>query len=236
MATLVLCLSCTKRETSADVPPSHPEHGHHGHGHGAELNEHGYKGHTFEDPQAWTERFESPERAAWQRPDEVIASLAVAADAKIADLGAGTGYFAVRFAAAAPQGQVYAVDIEPKMVEWLAQRATDEGHANLEAVLGEADEPKLPEPVDLVFMCNVFHHLAQPQAYFQAVAKQLRPGARVIIVDFRKDAPEHAPGPPQAMRMSPEQISEHMQAAGFRLARNDLELLEYQYVLEFVPA
>jgi ubiquinone/menaquinone biosynthesis C-methylase UbiE len=219
----------------ADDPHSHDgHHGHHGHGHDGAVNEHGYKGHTFDDPKAWLERFESPERTAWQRPDDVVASLKLQPDAKIADLGAGTGYFAIRFAAAAPEGRVYAVDIEPNMVEWLTQRAADEGHANLEAVLGEPSDPKLPEPIDLVFMCNVFHHLANPQVYFEAVAGSLRPGARVVIVDFRKDAPEDAPGPPAAMRMDPAQISAHMQAAGYRLARQDLELLEYQYLLEFV--
>jgi ubiquinone/menaquinone biosynthesis C-methylase UbiE len=243
-ATLILCLGCTKREQGPEVTPmhandhdSHHNHGqtgHHGHGHDGAVNEHGYKGHTFDDPSEWIERFESPERTAWQRPDDVIASLKLQDDAKIADLGAGTGYFAVRFAAAAPQGRVYAVDIEPKMVEWLTQRATEAGHANLEAVLGEASDPKLPEPVDLAFMCDVFHHLADPQAYFEAIAGSLRPGARVVIVDFRKELPADAPGPPEAMRMHHDQISAHMQAAGYRLARQDLELLEYQYLLEFV--
>jgi ubiquinone/menaquinone biosynthesis C-methylase UbiE len=221
--------------SSKHADDAHHDHGgHHGHGHEGDLNEHGYKGHTFDDPQQWLERFESPERMQWQRPDAVIASLEIAPDAKIADLGAGTGYFAIRFSAAAPEGRVFAVDIEPKMVEWLAQRAADEGHQNLEAVLGEANDPKLPEPVDLAFMCDVFHHLAQPQAYFEAVAASLRPGARVVIVDFKKELPADAPGPPEAMRMTPEQITAHMQAAGFRLARQDLELLEFQYLLEFV--
>jgi ubiquinone/menaquinone biosynthesis C-methylase UbiE len=214
----------------------HGQHGHHGHGHGDAVNEHGYKGHRFDDPEQWTAQFESPERGAWQKPDEVVASLALAADATIADLGAGTGYFAVRFAAAAPQGKVYAVDIEPNMVAWLAQRAQKEGLANLEAVQAEPDDPRLPASVDLVFMCNVFHHLADPKAYFEAVAGKLEPGGRVVIVDFRKDNPEDAPGPPPEMRMQPEQIIEIMQAAGYRLSRKDLELLEYQYVLEFERA
>ncbi len=208
------------------------DHGHHGHGHGHEVNEHGYRGHRFEDPSAWVEKFESAERTAWQKPDAVVASLALTRDAKVADLGAGTGYFAVRFAAVA--GKVYAIDIEPSMVEWLAQRAKDEGLANLVAVQGGADDPRLPEPVDVVFMCNVFHHLADPRAYFQKVAASLRPGGRVVIVDFRKDNPDDAPGPPAEMRLQPQDITAHMDAAGFALVREDLELLEYQYVLEYM--
>jgi ubiquinone/menaquinone biosynthesis C-methylase UbiE len=219
------------------MPEHHHEHhghGHHGHGHGHEVNEHGYRGHRFENPSEWAKEFESAERTAWQQPDALIASLALEPDATVADLGAGTGYFAVRFAAVVTAGKVYAVDIEPSMVEWLARRAGEEGLANLVAVQGTADDPRLPEPVDVVFMCNVFHHLADPRAYFQKVAASLRPGGKVVIVDFRKDNPEHAPGPPAQMRLRPSDITAHMEAAGFALARQDLELLEFQYVLEYM--
>lgn len=249
--TLLLSLGCPKRDQDVSTQPDHDHGDHHGHGdhegheghhghegqHGHEghhgVNEHGYKGHRFDDPAEWMDHFESPERAAWQRPDELVASLKLAADAKIADLGAGTGYFAVRFASVAAKGQVYAVDIEAGMVEFLGQRASDEGLDNLVAIQGEADDPKLPEAVDLVFMCNVFHHLADPSAYFSAVAAKLLPGGRVVIVDFRKDNPDDAPGPPAAMRMSSEQIRAAMESAGYALEREDRELLEYQYVLEF---
>jgi SAM-dependent methyltransferase len=81
----------------------------------------------------------------------------------------------------------------------------------------------------------VFHHLADPKAYFEAVAKKLEPGGRVVIVDFRKDNPDDAPGPPAKMRMGAEDIVAIMQAAGYQLRREDHELLEYQYVLEFSP-
>jgi SAM-dependent methyltransferase len=246
--TLIVGFGCAKSDREQAMPEDaqhahhghHDQHdqqaqqGHHGHGQGHEVNEHGYRGHRFEDPAAWTEKFESAERTAWQQPDAVVASLALQPDAKIADLGAGTGYVAVRFAAFATAGKVYAVDIEPSMVEWLDKRGRSEGLGNLVAVQGAANDPQLPEAVDLVFMCNVFHHLADPRAYFKAVAASLRPSGRVVIVDFRKDNPEDAPGPPAAMRMRPEDITAHMQAAGYVLARADLELLEFQYVLEYV--
>lgn len=229
---VALSTACAQpRENQVSHQPEHGHgHGHHGHG---EVNEHGYKGHRFDDPEQWAAQFESPERTAWQKPDEVVRSLALAPDAKVADLGAGTGYFAVRFAAAVLQGKVYAVDIEPRMVAWLTQRAHKEGLANLEAVQAEPDDPRLPEPVDVVFMCNVFHHLADPRVYFEAVAAKLEPGGRVVIVDFRKDNPEHAPGPPEAMRMRAEEIVAIMRAAGYTLRRDDRELLEWQYLLEF---
>lgn len=175
---------CTKPDREPAMPEdaqhAHHQHGHDGHGHdghgqGHEVNEHGYRGHRFDDPAAWTKEFESAERTAWQQPDALLASLALRPDAKIADLGAGTGYFAVRFAAIATAGKVYAVDIEPNMVAWLGTRASNEGLGNLVAVQGSASDPQLPEPVDLVFMCNVFHHLADARAYFEAVAASLRP-------------------------------------------------------------
>lgn len=218
----------------------HPGHdgGHPGHdgGHAGHdgVNEHGYKGHTFEDPQAWTAQFESPERTAWQRPDAVVESLALAPNSKIADLGAGTGYFAVRFAAKVPEGKVYAVDIEPNMVAWLAERAEQAGLTNLEAVQADPNDPRLPGPVDVAFMCNVFHHLADAKAYFEAVAGKLEPEGRVVIVEFRKDNPDDAPGPPASMRLDTAQIVEIMAAAGYTLDREQPDLLEYQVVLEFV--
>src|SRR5690554_4977089 len=233
---LALCLACAKANeepVSHEPKHDHSHHGHHGHGEGDEVNEEGYKGHRFDNPEEWTARFESDERTAWQRPDEVLATLGLSPDMKIADLGAGTGYFAVRFAAAAPQGKVYAVDIEPTMVAWLAQRAAKDGLPNLEAVQAESDDPQLPGPVDLVFMCNVFHHIAEPRAYFEAVAGKLEPGGRVVIVDFRKELPEDAPGPPAQMRMGAAEVIAIMQAAGYALKREDRELLDYQYVLEF---
>lgn len=251
-----LALACASRadggppqgpDTSADAgatmehqhgEASGPDHGlggvgHHGPGaHG--VNEQGYRGpHRFDDPELWTARFESDERTSWQRPDEVVASLGLAEDAIVADIGAGTGYFAVRLAAAAPAGRVYAVDIETPMVEWLATRAKREGLTNMSAVQGGPDGPALPEPVDLLFMCNVFHHVAEPVAYFAGLADQLRPGARVVIVDFRKQFEEGDPGPPAAMRLSADETAAKLAEAGYIETGRNLELLEHQYLLEF---
>jgi SAM-dependent methyltransferase len=243
VASSFACASANTPSSDAPTETRDGDHSHHGSGHGeghhgghGAVNEHGYKGHRFDDPEQWTAQFESAERSAWQKPDELVASLGLAPDSTIADLGAGTGYFAVRFAAAAPRGAVYAVDIEPNMVAWLAQRAEQTGLANLQAIQAEPDDPKLPAAVELVFMCNVFHHLAAPKAYFEAVAGKLAPGGRVVIVDFKFDNPDDAPGPPAAMRMRAEQIIEIMASAGYALVRRDDELLAYQVVLEFSRA
>ncbi len=231
----------TKQASDAKHGHGDAKHGHgdakHGHG-GVKPNaaHHGgghHKHHRFENAEEWAKQFDSPERAAWQKPDEVVSSLALAPDAAVADLGAGTGYFAERFARAAPSGQVYAQDIEPDMVRYLGERAREAGLTNLKPVLGAADDPALPEAVDLAFMCDVYHHVGDVEGYFQKVAAALKPGGRLAIVDFKKDAPEDAPGPPAAMRVAADVIVEQLAGIGFQLERRDDALLEYQYVLVF---
>ena len=106
------------------------------------------------------------------------------------------------------------------MVVYLTKRAAAEGLANMRAVQASATSPNLPEPVDVVLVVDTFHHIGNRAAYFAGVRAQLRPGGRVAIVDFRKDAPGE--GPPAHFRFTPEQIAAEMAAAGFVLdARHD---------------
>ncbi len=127
----------------------------------------GHMPHSFDNADEWAKRFEDPARDAWQKPDEVVAALALAPDAKVADVGSGTGYFAVRLARAVPRGHVYGADIEPDMARYLAERARREGLSNLTPVLAAADDAKLPEPVDLVLVVNTYHHIGEREAYFR---------------------------------------------------------------------
>lgn len=212
-------------------------HGH-GHGHGAGAHgegEHRHHGghHRFEDPERWAKEFDGPERLRWQKPDAVIAGLGLAADAVVADIGAGTGTFAVRFARALPQGKVYANDVEAGMVEYLGKRAREEGLANVTPVLGEAGDPRLPAGLNLAFMCDVFHHVEDVAGFFGHVRESLKPGGRLVIVDFKKDAPEDAPGPPAAMRVALAEVIARLEPVGFQVERVDESLLEFQYVVVF---
>jgi len=115
--------------------------------------------HRFSDAERWAQVFDDPKRDVWQKPDEVMRALELPPDALAADVGAGTGYFAVRLAEALPTGRVYAVDVEPDMVEYLAARAKQERHDNLVVIAGSPDDPKLPEKVDLILMVDVHHHI-----------------------------------------------------------------------------
>jgi SAM-dependent methyltransferase len=241
---LPLVLGCTKTTAPAQPPApavSPTPAGHHEHprqqAHTAEPNA-AHDGHAhhhhhrFEDAEAWAKQFDDPSRDAWQRPEAVLDFIGLAPDAKVADLGAGTGYFTVRLARRVPRGQVLASDIEPDMVRYLGERAAEEGLDNVLPIQGKPDDPALPEAVDVAFMCNVAHHIEDRTGYFRKLAAQLQPGGRVIVVDFEKDAPDDVPGPPPAMRVARDALVAELELAGFELVRADGAILPHQYIVE----
>lgn len=170
--------------------------------------------HRFDDPAKFAKSFDDPARDAWQMPDKVIGALGLKAGMAVADIGAGTGYFSMRLAKVSPGLSVYAVDIEPKMVEHLTHRAAGEQLGNVSAVLAGPSSPNLPKPVDVVLIVDTYHHVADRVTYFRNLRKSLTASGRVAIVDFRKDAPE---GPPVEFRFTAEQIETEMKQAGFTL-------------------
>jgi predicted methyltransferase len=165
-------------------------------------------------------------RDDWQQPDRVVAELGIAPGAKVADLGSGGGYFTFRLArAVGPTGRVYAVDVDEGMNEHVTEEAADQGLANVTAVLASTDEARLPEPVDLVFTSNAYHHLSERVAYFRRLREaHLSPGGRVAIVEFRPEVTSHA--------TARETMEEEMSAAGYRLVKAH-DYLERQYFLIF---
>ncbi len=183
--------------------------------------------HRFENAEAWAARFEAPERDAWQRPDELIAALALAPDARVADIGAATGYFPVRLARAVPQGHVYGVDVEQTMVDFLHRRASREGLTNLTAHLADADDPRLPEACDVILLVDTYHHVEARPAYFEKLRASLKPGGRLVIVDFK---PGSSMGPPH--KLSAQEVEAELTRAGYVLTRTHA-LLPEQYFLEF---
>lgn len=185
--------------------------------------------HRFEDAAQWAKRFEDPERDAWQLPDSVITALVDRDDLVVADIGSGTGYFPVRFARAVPRGEVIGADVEPNMVFWLNDRARREGLTNLVSVLAAPDDPHLPRPVDLVFVCNTVHHIDGRIDYFRRLKDQLLPGARLAVVDYR---PGSEMGPPH--KLPPEELTAEMTEAGWERAES-LDFLPEQYFLVFRP-
>ncbi|HZM35166.1 MAG TPA: class I SAM-dependent methyltransferase [Burkholderiales bacterium] len=187
--------------------------------------------HQFKDAEKWAHVFDDPKRDAWQKPHEVIQALKLAPDAVVADVGAGTGYFSARLATMLPKGKVYAVDVEPDMVKHLAARAKREGKANMQAVQGAFDDPKLPEKADLILFVDVHHHIDEREKYFRNLRGALKPGGRVAIIDFRPDAPM---GPPKRTRVSAEKVRSELTAAGYSLSEEHA-FLPHQYFLVFKP-
>ena len=183
--------------------------------------------HAFTDAQRWAERFEDPTRDAWQFPDSIVATLVDRDDLVVADIGSATGYFAVRFARACPSGMIIGADTEAEMVWYLNDRARRERLHNLVSVLAAPDDPHLPTQVDLVFLCDTYHHINDRIDYFARLNEQIRPDGRVAIVDFR---PSSHRGPPHKLERGV--IEAEMGKAGYQL-RERYDFLPDQHFLVF---
>jgi arsenite methyltransferase len=176
--------------------PAEPQHHHH---------------HHFNDANASSKHLDDPARDEWQKPDEVVRVLELTPAMTVADVGAGTGYFSVRFARAVPQGQVIATDVEPDMVRFLGERAQREHLSNLRAVRSPANASGLERAsADRIVVVDVWHHLDQRVAYARDLAAALRPGGKLFIVDFLREAKR---GPPPEMRIAPEALIKELESA-----------------------
>ena len=174
-------------------------------------------------------------RDRWQLPERVLDALALAPDAVVADVGAGTGYFTERFAHRLGEGgRVYATDVQEEMLDRLRDRVTDRGLANVVVVAARFDDPGLPEACcDLVFFSSVYKEIDDRASYMEKVRRALRPEGRVAILEFRPEW--QGAGPPNADRLAPERVIGELAAAGFAL-REEHPFLPRQYFLVFAPA
>ena len=137
-------------------------------------------------PETLIQNLERPQRVANQKVEEVIARLGLMPGLVVADIGAGTGVFSRPLAqAVGPTGKVYAVDILAPVLAYLDERSKQEQITNIQSVLGEPGDPKLPaNDVDLAFFNDVLHHIEQKQEYLRALAKHMKPGSRMAVVEF----------------------------------------------------
>ena len=236
MRLALLALSTMVASCSSPPPPHDGHDAHHGHGEQGEhppagAHPHGHMHHRFENADEWAKRFDDPARDAWQKPDVVVAKLGLEKGARVADIGSGTGYFAVRLARAVPSGVVYGVDVEPDMARYLRERAGREGLSNVVAVHAPPDDPKLPGPVDVALVVDTVHHIEDVPAYFRKLAASLSATGKVVVGDFKMG--EIPVGPPPAARMAPAKLTEAMSAAGLRLVSVDEATLPYQYIATY---
>lgn len=188
----------------------------------------GQTAHQHHPPQSADEYarvLDDPERDGWQKPHEVILALKLTGQETVADIGSGTGYFANRLAHHARR--VFAVDIDARLLEISLKTAP----GNVTPVISSPDDPRLPEGAcDLIFFCDVVHHIENRSAYLEKVKRALKPGGRVVVIDFHKR--EMKIGPPPEMKIDRADMVKEFEKAGFRLMEEQ-RLLPYQYFLVF---
>lgn len=172
--------------------------------------------HSFAGAEHWAKVFDDPARDAWQKPHEVIEALKLAPDAAVADIGAGTGYFAIPMARiAGPRGTVFAVDLQQEMLELLRPRLSKS--PNVTPLLGSAHQTTIADDsCDLVFFANVWHELDDRDGVLAEALRVLRHGGRVAVLDWRPDA-DPPPGPPQDHRVPMSSVAEALVRNGWRL-------------------
>lgn len=187
----------------------------------------------FDDAAFWSKVFDDPKRDSWQHPGEVVAALALAPGMTVADIGAGTGYFAGRLSAAVgPLGAVFLVEVEPTLVAHLRDRADREKTANVVPVLGSADNPRLPaSSLDAVLLVDTFHHIDHRREYLATLIRSLRPSARVAVVEW-KPGPQPFGPREESHKIPREKVEHEMIEAGFE-ALPSPDLLPHQYLALF---
>ncbi len=227
--------ACSSASTRAVVPTGDDGSDHgarsHDHEHAGRHEGHGVGGahHAFADADAWTKVFDDPGRDAWQHPDDVLRALDLTPTMTVADVGAGTGYFAVRLALAVPRGEVIATDVEPDMVRFLNERARRVHLPNLRAIRATPTASGLAAgSVDRILVVHVWHHLADRVDFARDLSAALRPGGKLFVVDFGLTARR---GPPTNLRVTPEAVIAELAAAGMAAKVSPIALPD-QYLIE----
>jgi ubiquinone/menaquinone biosynthesis C-methylase UbiE len=177
----------------------------------------------------WLDR---PEREAEEQPEQALDALKIRTGMTVADVGAGTGYMALRMARrVGPSGKVYANDLQPEMLQKLRARSQHEKLSNVETVQGTEADPKLPpNTMDLVLLVDVYHEFSQPQAMLDKIRESLKPDGRLVLLEYRKEDPavpiriEH--------KMSVAEVKTEVEAQGYKLDQV-IEQLPRQHIIIF---
>lgn len=214
-----------------DSTRAHDKH-HAEHKHGSTADEakgHG-RHHDFEHPQKYAEEWNAEERDEWQRPEHVVEILGAESGETVVDLGTGTGYFLPHLSrAVGPDGTVLALDVSKNMLEYVDSKVRPElPHDNLETRQVERDDPGLDDgSVDHILMVNTWHHIEDRVGYAEKMLADLKPGGTFVDVDYTMETDK---GPPQKIRLTPEEVVEELESAGFEATVAE-ESLPNQYVV-----
>lgn len=192
---------------------------------------HVHKLRPFDDVQKYIQMLEKPNRVLWQKPDAVVKALHLKGHEVVADLGAGSGYFTFRFAKQLPRGKVFAIDIEPEMLRHIHHNTMLQGIRNIHVILSKPDDPKVPPGVDVVFICDVLHHVEKRALWLQRLFRSLPSQAKVVVIEFKQG--KLPQGPPESIKIPKSQLVALFRQAGFLYMTEQPNLLPYQEFLVF---
>jgi len=170
------------------------------------------------------------ERESEEHPDEALDALNLKPGMVVADVGAGTGYMSLKMAKrVGPSGKVYAEDVQPEMLRMLRQNAVKAKATNVETVLGNETDPKLPAgQMDLILLVDVYHEFSQPQKMLRGMRDALKPDGRLVLLEYRKEDP-NVPIRPEH-KMSVQEVKTELEAEGFKMDQV-IETLPRQHIL-----
>jgi ubiquinone/menaquinone biosynthesis C-methylase UbiE len=187
------------------------------------------------DVARWKLVFESPTREVFDKRFRIVQAARVQPGMVVADVGAGTGFFTMLFArAVGPAGKVYAVDISESFLAYIRRRAAEEYRVdNVETLLNDQEGTGLPpESVDLVFLCETYHHLEQPRAMLDSIASALRPDGELILIDYRRVIGTSSDWVMTHVRAGQVEVTAELLEAGF-VPVEEQDFLRENYFLRF---
>lgn len=192
---------------------------------------------SFRDPNVkdFVGRFEIESREVFAKREEIVAACGIKLGQTVADIGAGTGLFTRLFSAAVGnEGHVIAVDISQKFLDHIAASSREAGLQNIDTVLCKPDSTELrPESVDVAFICDTYHHFEFPKKTMMSLQRALKPGGRVILIDFRREEGKSSDFVLSHVRAGQEVFEREIRDVGLRKVRENRELLKENYFVEF---
>ncbi len=196
---------------------------------------------NYKDPDlqvsVWVDRLEVEGREAFDFREEIVESIGLMPGQAVADVGAGTGLFEPLLAArVGAEGTVYAVDIVPKFIEHIKTKAAENGLTQIEAILGDDRSTRLPESsVDVVFVCDTYHHFEDYEAMLASIHQALRPGGKFVLVEFDRVEGVSPQFTLQHIRASKEEFTAEIEANGFRFTEEiSIDGMENTFIRHFV--
>jgi ubiquinone/menaquinone biosynthesis C-methylase UbiE len=184
--------------------------------------------------QQWVSRFEHPGREVYDRRHDIVDATGVSEGMRVADIGAGTGLFTLLFAEkVGSSGKVYAVDISRVFINNILQRSREAGRHNVEGIVDSASDVGLPpQSIDIAFVCDTYHHFEKPLEMMQSIHRALKPGGRLILVDFRRLPGVSTPWIMDHVRAGQAEVVREIESTGFELVDGS-DFLRTNYFLRF---